>query len=180
VRYVDDGVIGFGLANDERRGRPEHFADAFRIAREGGLAAVPHGGELAGADSVRGCVEALCANRVGHGVRSVEDPALVDQLALRGIALEVCPASNVALGVFNHPKDVPLRTLVDAGVTVALGADDPLLFGSRLTDQYETARTVHGFDDRELAALARGSVVASLAPESHKQHILKAIEAWLG
>ncbi len=179
IRYVDDGVIGFGLANDERRGRAEAFEDAFRIAREGGLASVPHGGELSGPASVKGCLDALHATRVGHGIRSVEDPALVERIAASGVALEICPASNVALGVYDKPPDVPLRTLVDAGVRVALGADDPLLFGSRLADQYEIARTIHGFDDDELAALARSSIEASLAPDDHKQQLIKDIDAWL-
>jgi adenosine deaminase len=179
AQYTDRGVIGFGLANDERRGEPEHFADAFRIARRAGLVGVPHGGELLGADSVRGCLDVLGATRVGHGVRSVEDPDLVKRLADEGVTLEVCPASNVALGVFDTLAEVPLRTLIDAGVRVALGADDPLLFGSRLTDQYVIAREVHGFDDLALAALARSSVEASFAPAPHKRRMLHGIEAWL-
>jgi adenosine deaminase len=179
IRYVDDGVVGFGLANDERRGRPEAFEDAFRIAREGGLASVPHGGELSGPSSVKGCLDALHATRVGHGIRSVEDPSLVERIAASGVALEICPASNVALGVYDKPPDVPLRLLVDAGVRVALGADDPLLFGSRLADQYEIARSVHGFDDQGLAALARSSVEASLAPDDYKQQLTKDIDTWL-
>jgi len=178
ARHVDDGVIGFGLANDERRGRPDDFADAFRIAREAGLRGVPHGGELLGADSVRRCLDELDASRVGHGVRSVEDPELVKRIADEGVALEICPASNVALGVFDTAATVPLRTLVDAGVQVALGADDPLLFGSRLTEQYETARDVHGFDDRALADLARSSVNASFAPDAHRKQMLEAINQW--
>lgn len=179
AQYTDQGVIGFGLANDERRGKPEHFADAFRIARRAGLVGVPHGGELLGADSVRGCLDVLGAARVGHGVRSVEDPDLVKRLADEGVPLEVCPASNVALGVFDTAAEVPLPTLIDAGVRVALGADDPLLFGSRLTDQYVIAREVHGFDDLALAALARTSVEASYAPAPHKRQMLDGIEAWL-
>lgn len=178
VRYVDDGVVGFGLANDERRGRAEHFADAFRIAREGGLVGVPHGGELNGPDSVRGCLDALHARRIGHGVRSVEDPTLVDRIAESGVALEVCPASNVALGVYQELAEVPLQRLVEAGVQVALAADDPLLFGSRLAAQYETARDVHGFDDDALASLARSSVHASQAPDDHKKQMLTEIDAW--
>ncbi|HVQ87052.1 MAG TPA: adenosine deaminase [Actinomycetes bacterium] len=179
VRYVNDGVIGFGLANDERRGRAEAFADAFRIAREAGLAAVPHGGELSGPDSVRGCLDALAAVRIGHGVRSVESPELLARIAEQGVALEVCPASNVALGVFDKPEDVPLRRLVDAGIRVALSADDPLLFGSRLADQYQIARDAHAFSDDELAALARSSVSASLADDNRKLQVSQAIDEWL-
>jgi adenosine deaminase len=179
VHYADRGVIGFGLANDERRGNAHDFADAFRIARKAGLPGVPHGGELLGADSVRGCVDYLGAQRVGHGVRSVEDPTLVTRLADEGIALEVCPASNVALGVFDDSADVPVRKLVDAGVRVALAADDPLLFGARLTDQYEIARGSHGFNDSELADLARSSVEASFAPDSIRRQLMSGIDAWV-
>jgi adenosine deaminase len=180
ARYAGQGVIGFGLANDERRGKADDFADAFRIARSAGLAGVPHGGELLGPDSVRRCLDALQATRIGHGVRSIEDPELVSRLADQGVPLEVCPASNVALGVFDTLTEVPVRQLVDAGVRVALAADDPLLFGSRLTDQYRAAREQHHFDDAEVAELARSSVESSLAPIEHKRAMTKAIDEWLG
>ena len=143
VRYADQGVVGFGLSNDERRGLARDFDRAFAIAREGGLLAAPHGGELSGPASVRDCLDDLHAGRVGHGVRAAEDPRLLARLAERQVTCEVCPASNVALGVYEKPEDVPLRTLFDAGVPMALGADDPLLFGSRLAAQYELVRDVH-------------------------------------
>lgn len=179
VRYADHGVIGFGLSNDERRGFARDFDRAFAIAREGGLLAAPHGGELSGPASVRDCLDDLHAGRVGHGVRAAEDPALLGRLAARGVTCEVCPSSNVALGVYEKPEDVPLRTLFDAGVPMALGADDPLLFGSRLAAQYEIARGVHDFTDAELAELARQSVRGSCAPQDEKQRLLAGIDAWL-
>lgn len=172
-------VVGFGLSNDERRGATEDFAPAFRIAERAGLAAVPHGGELVGPASVRACLDALGAHRIGHGVRSVEDPSLLGRLADAGVTLEVCPLSNVRLGVYDAAADVPLRVLRDAGVPVALGADDPLLFGSRLLDQYEVARDVHGFSDDELAGLARCSVLGSYAPVDVRARLLAGIDAWL-
>lgn len=178
-QYADLGVVGLGLSNDERRGRAADFQAAFAIARRAGLACVPHGGELAGPASVRDCLDTLRADRIGHGVRAVEDPALLDRLAARGVTLEVCPASNVALGVADRPADVPLRTLREAGVPVALGADDPLLFGSRLTEQYELARHVHGLDDAALADLARCSVRASRAPQDVRAGLLEGVEQWL-
>jgi adenosine deaminase len=180
ARLAGNGVVGFGLANDERRGRAEDFEAAFRIARTAGLPGVPHGGELAGAASVRACVEVLGAARVGHGIRASEDRGLLDLLAERSVACEVCPGSNVALGVYPDAAAVPLRTLLAAGVPVALGADDPLLFGTRVTEQYEGARTVHGLDDRELAALAAASVRASSAPAGVRGRLLAGIDAWLG
>ncbi|MFJ3722141.1 adenosine deaminase [Streptomyces sp. NPDC090045] len=179
VRYADRGVVGFGLSNDERRGMARDFDRAFAIAREGGLLAAPHGGELTGPSSVRDCLDDLHAARIGHGVRAAEDPRLLKRLADRQITCEVCPASNVALGVYERPEDVPLRTLFEAGVPMALGADDPLLFGSRLAAQYEIARRHHGFTDPELAELARQSVRGSAAPADVQEKLLAGIDHWL-
>jgi len=182
ARYAGDGpgeIVGFGLSNDERRGDTSEFAAAFRIARRAGLASVPHGGERLGPAHLGEVVGALTPDRLGHGVRAVEDPALLGSLVESGVALEVCPASNVSLGVYERDDDVPLRTLVDAGAQVALGADDPLLFGSRLVQQYETARTVHGFSDPELADLARASVRGSRASETTRKRLLAGVDDWL-
>lgn len=179
VRYADQGIVGFGLSNDERRGMARDFDRAFSIARTGGLLAAPHGGELSGPSSVRDCLDDLHAARIGHGVRAAEDPRLLRQLADRGVTCEVCPASNVALGVYEKPEDVPLRTLYEAGVPMALGADDPLLFGSRLAAQYEFARRHHGFTDGELAELARQSVRGSAAPPEVVAQLLAGIDDWL-
>ncbi|WP_046779256.1 adenosine deaminase [Streptomyces yangpuensis] len=179
VRYADRGVVGFGLSNDERRGMARDFDRAFAIARDGGLLAAPHGGELTGPSSVRDCLDDLHAARIGHGVRAAEDPRLLKRLADRQITCEVCPASNVALGVYERPEDVPLRTLFEAGVPMALGADDPLLFGSRLAAQYEIARRHHGFTDAELAELARQSVRGSAAPDDVQAKLLSGIDHWL-
>ncbi|WP_344068343.1 adenosine deaminase [Nostocoides vanveenii] len=182
ARYAGDGpgaVVGFGLSNDERRGDTREFGVAFDIARKAGLALMPHAGELLGPAAVEETLDALGPDRLGHGVRSVEDPRLVDRLAGEGVALEVCPGSNVALGVFDEIDEVPLRTLVDAGVRVALGADDPLLFGSRLVDQYVFARDRLGFGDAQLADLARGSLLASRAPDEIRNAAMADIDAWL-
>ncbi|WP_426563168.1 adenosine deaminase [Angustibacter sp. McL0619] len=182
ARYAGEGVgevVGFGLSNDERRGRTEDFAAAFRIARRAGLACVPHSGELLGPDHVQVTLDALRPDRIGHGVRSAEDPRVLDQVVERGITLEVCPGSNVALGVYPEAEAVPLRALLDAGAHLALGADDPLLFGTRLTDQYRIAREVHGLDDAELAELARFSVRGSRAPQGIKRQLLADVDAWL-
>ncbi|WP_106507409.1 adenosine deaminase [Brachybacterium timonense] len=171
-------VIGFGLSNDERRGDTTAFAPAFRIAQNAGLASVPHGGELLGPDHVHNVVTSLHPDRLGHGVRCVEDPRLLEQIVDSGIGLEVCPASNASLGVYAEATDVPLRALTDAGAAVALGADDPLLFGSRLLEQYETAR-IMGFSDTELAALAASSIRLSRAPEDVTARLLAGVEDWL-
>ena len=178
-QYAGRGVVGFGLSNDERRGSATDFAKAFDIARNAGLLSVPHGGELSGPQSIWSCLDALAATRLGHGVRAVEDAALVERLVRTGVTLEICPQSNVSLGVYPHLAAVPLRTLFDAGASIALGADDPLLFGSRLLDQYEVARHVHGFSDEELSELARMSIRGSASPEPRRASMLAAVDAWL-
>lgn len=183
ARHAGDGpgqVVGFGLSNDEQAGVTEDWSHAFAIARRAGLPRVPHGGELSGPDHVRRIVDSLAPTRIGHGVRTAEDPDLLAELVEAGIAFEVCPTSNVHLGVYETAADVPLRALVSAGATVALGADDPLLFFSRLVDQYELARDVHGFSDEELADLARSSIRASFARESEKATWLAEVDAWIG
>lgn len=180
AQYADRGVVGFGLSNDERRGSTVEFARAFAIAERAGLLLAPHGGELRGPEHVRTCLDALHAHRLGHGVRSAEDPELLKRIVDAGIALEVCPVSNVALGVYSDLTSVPLPTLLDAGATIALGADDPLLFGSRLNGQYATMRAAHGLSDDQLAELARMSFRASRAPSDLVAEGLADIEVWLG
>jgi adenosine deaminase len=172
-------VVGFGLSNNEVWGPASEFVQAFRIAHAAGLSAVPHAGELAGPESVRQSIELLGATRVGHGVRASEDPSVLALMAERGVAAEVCPSSNLALGVYHSQESVPLGALLAAGVPVALGADDPLLFGARLGAQYRAARAVHGIDDAGLAGLARDSVRASLAPADRKAALASGIDAWL-
>ena len=182
ARHAGEGagrVVGFGLSNDERRGVTEDFAPAFEIARRAGLALVPHAGELLGPTAVETTLESIRPDRIGHGVRSVEDPRVLEMVAQAGVALEVCPRSNVALGVYADASEVPLRAITAHGIPVALGADDPLLFGSRLADQYDTARDVLGFDDAELAELARGSLRASRAPDQVRKTALEDIDSWL-
>ena len=171
-------VIGFGLSNDERTGSTAEFANAFQIARRAGLALMPHGGELLGPQSVREVVNHLAPQRLGHGVRASEDPDLLHRLVDDGIAFEICPASNVSLGVFSDPSTLPLRTFVDAGATVALSADDPLLFRSRLVDQYVTALSVHGLNEGHLANLARDSITASRASDSSKREWAARVDVW--
>jgi adenosine deaminase len=171
-------VVGFGLSNDERRGTTAEFGPAFRIAREAGLLSVPHGGELLGPAHVRDVVEHLAPHRLGHGVRAAEDPELLDRVVKAGIGLEVCPASNASLGVVEAAEEVPLHRLVDAGAQIALGADDPLLFDSRLLDQYETARRA-GFDDAGIADLAASSIRISSAPAGVRRRLLDGVRDWL-
>jgi adenosine deaminase len=179
AQYAGRGVVGFGLSNDERRGVTADFAPAFAIADRAGLRLVPHGGELRGPEHVRACLDSLHPGRLGHGVRSAEDPALLDRIVSAGIPLEVCPVSNVALGVYSDPSSVPLPQLMAAGATIALGADDPLLFGSRLAGQYASMRAAHDLTDEQLAELARMSFRASCAPSEVVGSALAEIDRWL-
>lgn len=178
-QYAGRGVVSFGLNNDERRGRARDFEAAFRIAKRAGLLSTPHGGELNGPLSVRECLDELDADRIGHGVRAIEDPYLVERIATQEVTLEVCPTSNVGLGVVEKVDHLPLRRLYDAGVPIALGTDDPLLFGPRLLEQYRIAREVFGFSDPELADLARMSIRGSGAPDSLKKEMLSGVDDWL-
>ncbi|MFN2522168.1 MAG: adenosine deaminase [Mycobacteriales bacterium] len=171
-RYAGHGVVGFGLSNDETRGDTGAFAKAFRIARDAGLAAVPHAGELRGPASVRRAVESLDPARLGHGIRAVEDPAVLDLLVERRVVLEVCPASNVALGVRGSVEEVPVLALRAAGLEVALGADDPLVFRSGLLDQYAP------YTREQQADLAASSIRGALAPPEVKARLLAGVAAW--
>ncbi|QYJ03836.1 adenosine deaminase [Nocardioides panacisoli] len=179
AQYVGHGVIGFGLSNDERRGTTREFEKAFSIAERAGLMLAPHGGELCGPEHIEVCLDVLHADRLGHGVRAVEDPALLDRIVEAGVALEICPTSNVSLGVHSDLSSVPVPQLMEAGATLALGADDPLLFGSRLAGQYATMRAAHDLDDTQLAELARMSFRASRAPEEVVKQAMADIDAWL-
>ena len=178
AQYAGRGVVGFGLSNDERRGRTADFAPAFRIAERAGLLLAPHGGELLGPESVRVCVDDLHADRLGHGVRVAEDPALLERVAEQGVALELCPVSNVALGIYTDLTSVPLPELMEAGARIALGADDPLLFGSRLAAQYSTMRAAHELTDDQLADLARSSIEVSRADAATKAALLGEVKRW--
>jgi len=176
VRYAADGVVGFGLSNDERRGRVDDFAPALRLAAAAGLVCTPHAGFYEPAAHVRRCVE-LGASRIGHGITAMTDRPTVEYLAGRRVALELCPTSYPPLGVADLAA-LPLRELLEAGVPVALGNDDPLLFGAGVSDQYAIARDVVGLTDVELATLARHSVDAAAAPAGVKARLRAGISIW--
>src|SRR5207249_1427202 len=163
----------------ETRAPPEPFAAAFAIARRASLISAPHAGEHGGPDSVRGALDALGARRIEHGVRAVEDRALLERLVAEEVCLDVCPTSNVQLRVASSYAEHPLRTLLDAGVQLSLNADDPLFFGSGVLEEYALARQTFGLDDAALARIAGCSIRASGAPESIKVAALRGIEQWL-
>jgi adenosine deaminase len=179
TRFAGDGVVSFGLANDEAAAPPEPFRQAFAVARSAGLLSAPHGGEHRGPESVQGAVGALGAHRVQHGVRAIEDSTLVARLADHGICLDVCPTSNVLLSVVSDLESHPLPHLLSAGVACSINADDPLLFGVGLLDEYELCRSHLGLDDAVLAGCARSSIEHSGAPERVKSQGIDGIALWL-
>jgi adenosine deaminase len=179
MAYADRGVVAFGLANDEVAGPPEPYAEAYAIARAAGLLSTPHAGELCGPESVRGALDALGADRIQHGVRAIEDPELIARLVDEEICLDVCPTSNLSLGVIEQMSDHPLPALLAAGVRCSVNADDPLLFGPGLLEEYELCRTELGLDDDALAAVATASIEASGAPADLKARALDGIATWL-
>ena len=177
--HAGDGVVAFGLSNDEVGCPPEPFERAIAMAVEAGLISATHAGELVGADSVHGAPRTLGAHRIGHGVRAVEDPELVRELADLGVCLDVCPTSNVMLSVVDSLAVHPLPALIEAGVRCSINGDDPLLFGPGLLEEYEVARTDLGLTDEQLAFVARSSIEASGAPATLVAEAVSDVDAWL-
>lgn len=165
-------IVGFSMAGDEENYPPAAYADAFRIAADAGLGCTVHAGEWAGPESVRGGLE-LPVSRIAHGVRSIEDPDLVAELAGRGIFLECCPTSNVVLGIYPSYEEHPLPTLRAAGVKVTLGSDDPPYFAASIGGEYEICRRYFGFRDDELTAITRTAVEAAFCDETLKQRLIQ-------
>jgi aminodeoxyfutalosine deaminase len=139
IKYRDRGVAGIGLGGEENLYPPEPFAPAFRAAKAGGLASVPHAGEVVGVESVRGALEELRADRVRHGIRVVDDPGLVRELAGRRVVLDICPISNLRTGAVRSLAAHPLPELVTAGVQCSISTDDPQMFDTDLSRDYEAA-----------------------------------------
>jgi adenosine deaminase len=182
LRVVQDAVerphpyvVGLNLAGDEAGYPPGPFAEAYAIAERAGLGCTVHAGEWAGPESVRGALD-LPVTRISHGVRAIEDPGLVAELARRGIVLECCPTSNVVLGVFDSYEAHPLPALREAGVRVTLGSDDPPYFGASVGGEYAVAQERFGLDDAELRGLTRTAIEASFAAPGLRDALLAAID----
>lgn len=165
-------ITGFNMAGEERLGAVADFARAFDIARDAGLGITIHAGEMSGASSVRDALDVVRPTRIGHGVRAAEDPGLVARLADEGVVLEVCPGSNVALGVFPDFTAHPLRRLRAAGVKVTLNSDDPPFFKTSLEREYEIASRIMGFSEEELDAMTRTAIEAAFVDEKTRARLL--------
>lgn len=168
IEHMGDGVTALGLGGPEVGNPPEKFAAVFERARAAGLPAVPHAGETEGPASIWGALRALHAVRIGHGVRCLEDPALVAELRARQTPLEVCPTSNICLGVAPSFEAHPLPRLIAAGLYVTLNSDDPPMFNTTLTDEYLKSAVAFGFGPAELERLVINAVRVTLLPEDKR------------
>jgi adenosine deaminase len=166
-------IVGFGMGGDEGKFTPAEFAPAYRLAHENGLGCTVHAGEVRGPESVWAAIRDLPVTRIGHGVRSIEDPALVEELARRGIALEVCPGSNVALGLYPNRAAHPLPRLIAGGVRVTLGSDDPPFFHTTLGTEYDES----GLGEPVLRTITRTAIEVSFADEATKAKLLKRVQS---
>ena len=171
-----DWIVGFGIAGDEKAGKPKDFRWSFDCAREAGLRLTAHAGEWGGPESVRAALDDLGVERIGHGVRAIEDLALVDRLAENGIVLEVCPGSNVALGVYPDWRAHPVHRLRERGVKVTVSTDDPPFFHTTMNNEYERLADAFDWDAGVFDDLARTSAEAAFCDPVTKQNILKRLE----
>jgi adenosine deaminase len=167
-------VVGFSMAGDEENYPAAAYAEAFRIAADAGLGCTVHAGEWGGPESVRQGLQ-LPVSRIGHGVRSIEDPDLVQELVERGTVLEVCPTSNVVLGIYPSYEEHPLPRLMEAGVRVTLGSDDPPYFGASIGGEYAVCHERLGLDDGALRAITGTAIEAAFCEESLKQRLIETL-----
>lgn len=171
-----DWIVGFGLAGDEKMGKPKDFTWSFDMAREAGLRLTAHAGEWGGPDSVRDAIKDLGVERIGHGVRAIEDLALVDEIAEAGIVLEVCPGSNVALGVYPTWRAHPIGQLYDRGVKVTVSTDDPPFFHTTMTHEYDRLAEAFDWDTGVFQTLAHTAAEAAFCDADTRKKILKRLE----
>ncbi len=172
-------VVGFGLGGNEVGAPPEPFAHAFEKAKANGLLSVPHAGETVGPESIWGCLNALQADRIGHGVRAIEDPSLMATLKVRQIPLEINPTSNAHLKVFKGLAAHPFRQLDDRGLFVTVNSDDPPLFNTSLVQEYTVLAREFGYDVAGLVRIARNAFVAAGVEPAVKETLLRQFDEWV-
>ncbi len=168
-------VVGFGMGGDEANWPPGQFADAFNYVAASGLACTVHAGEWSGPAGIREAIATLPVARLGHGVRAIEDPGLIEEIVARGIALEVCPGSNVATGLYPSLAEHPLRRLIDAGVSVSINSDDPPYFATSIGHEYDNAASAIGLSSTALRRISQAAMTASFADPETKARLLAAI-----
>jgi len=178
LRLQPDGLIGFGLGGPEVGVPRPQFKPHFDAARAAGLHSLPHAGESTGPQTIWDAIHDLGAERIGHGIAAAQDPALMAYLAEHRIPLEISPTSNVRTRSVESIDEHPLATLVAAGVPVSINSDDPPMFATTLTTEYQVARRLLDLDDAGVADLARASVRQSFAPDDVKTSVLAEIDAY--
>lgn len=171
-----DFITGFGIAGDEKQGKLKDFLWSFDAAREAGLRITAHAGEWNGPQEVREAITDLGAERIGHGVRAIEDLALVDEIAERGVVLEVCPGSNVALGIYPDFRKHPIGELFRRDVKVTISTDDPPFFHTTMAREYDMLNRAFDWDEGVFAKIARTSLDAAFCDADTKARILKTLE----
>jgi adenosine deaminase/aminodeoxyfutalosine deaminase len=176
VRHRDRHVVGIGIGGDEQKAPPELFRDAYSYAADNGLRLTAHAGETAGPESVWGALN-LRAERIGHGLTAAQDPELVEELATRQIPVEICMTSNLRTGCCPELADHPVRRYFDQGLMITLNTDDPAMFRTSLTQEYQLAQESFGFTDEHLRELARNSFEASFLPAEKKLRFLNLFDA---
>lgn len=178
VACADDvGAIGITIGGSEQAYPPAPFKPVYETAREAGLRLTAHAGEAAGPESVRDAIDVLGVDRIGHGVRSVEDPRLVEDLVRLAIPLEVCPTSNLRTGVVGDWDDHPALALIDAGAVVTINTDDPAMFDCTLAGEFE-ALAAAGVDPATLRRLATNNIDGSWASEARKRELKGRLDEW--
>ncbi len=180
IEAMDRGVVALGLGGTEAKYPPEEFTDLFGMAREAGLPSVPHAGETAGPESIWNALKLLDAVRIGHGVRAIEDPELVSYLAENRIPLEISPTSNIQIGVFDSWEDHPLRRLYDAGIPLSVNSDDPPMFNTTLTQEYQVLVDRFEFTLAELEDITTGALEVSFLPEAEKKTLIQEFQVEFG
>ena len=176
ARFKSPSVVGFGIGGDERQAAPELFRDVFAYASANGLRLTAHAGETAGPGSVWGALN-LPAERIGHGFTASQDAELVEELSTRQVPVEICVTSNLRTGVCATIAEHPVRNYFDQGVMVTLNTDDPAMFATSLSREYQLAQDSFGFTDEHLRELARNSFEASFLPAEKKLAFLNLFDA---
>nr|WP_072776727.1 adenosine deaminase [Marivita hallyeonensis] len=171
-----DWITGFGIAGDEMKGKPKDFAYSFDMAREAGLRLTAHAGEWGGAQSVAASIRDLRVERIGHGVHAINDLALVDEIIESGITLEVCPGSNVTLGVYPSLAKHPIEHLRDRGVKVTVSTDDPPFFHTTMRDEYLNLARTFGWDEEVFGDINETAAKAAFCDEDTRDRVLKRLE----
>ena len=176
VETAGEFITGFGLAGDEKIGKPKDFRYAFDMAREAGLRLTAHAGEWGGPESVRDAIRDLKVERIGHGVRAIEDLALVDQIAEQGIVLECCPGSNVALGLYPSFRQHPIGEFFRREVKVTISTDDPPFFQTTMAREYDMLAEAFDWDHGVFQKIARTALDAAFCDADTKARLLKTLE----